>query len=209
MTAEYESDLSATAKVSFIKSSKDETVTIRLNSADNSLRAIQRTKTGELLANAREGIAACSQLGNPSDIENCIYDSMEEPLMSLEHSKLQLSKQRDRMALRLRNYTCADSTMQSTEPIREEPLIVHHHEYIAKVYFENDHATIFGVDDFITDRECDILMEYGRPRLRRATVAADDGSSIISESRKAQQASYEIFDVENDALGSVYSVCCK
>ncbi len=58
---------------------------------------------------------------------------------------------------------------------------------------------IWYVEDFVTDDECAILMHHGGPRLRRATVAAEDGSSIVSEHRKAQQASYTLED-ENDAL---------
>ena len=59
------------------------------------------------------------------------------------------------------------------------------------VHLDTSHAKIWTVDNFITDDECKVLMDHGRPKLRRATVAAEDGSSIVSENRKAQQASYD------------------
>jgi hypothetical protein len=51
--------------------------------------------------------------------------------------------------------------------------------------------------------ECDIFLKHGRPLLQRATVAAEDGTSVLSESRKANQASYNFKldqNPENDPL---------
>ena len=43
-----------------------------------------------------------------------------------------------------------------------------------------------------------------RPKLARATVAGEDGTSIVSENRKAQQASYEWTNGTSDPLWYVF-----
>jgi len=65
-------------------------------------------------------------------------------------------------------------------------------QYNIKVLFENSHAKIWTIDRFITDEECRVLERHAKPLLKRATVAAEDGSSIVSENRKAQQAGYDL-----------------
>ena len=49
-------------------------------------------------------------------------------------------------------------------------------------------------------------MTTGKPLLRRATVAADDGTSVVSENRKANQAVYTFKRPENtDPLWPLYT----
>ena len=50
---------------------------------------------------------------------------------------------------------------------------------------------------------CNILYPI-RPKLARATVAGEDGTSIVSENRKAQQASYEWTNGTSDPLWYVF-----
>jgi len=114
----------------------------------------------------------------------------------ISDSQARLSRYRDAVSFRLRNYTCADASLGSSQPEsyysytwtspdgREVP-------YEIKVLLDTPHAKIWAVDDFATEDECDILERTGRPMLRRATVAAEDGTSIVSENRKAQQALYD------------------
>ena len=46
--------------------------------------------------------------------------------------------------------------------------------------------------DFVTDDECARLKEISAGKLTRATVAGPDGTSMLSPSRKANQAHYSI-----------------
>lgn len=46
--------------------------------------------------------------------------------------------------------------------------------------------------------ECALLEKVGRPKLYRATVAAEDGTSIVSENRKAQQAAYDSHQTQKE-----------
>ena len=68
--------------------------------------------------------------------------------------------------------------------------------YNVDVLLDHTHAKIWTIKNFLKPQECADLMEYGRPRLTRATVAAEDGSSIISEHRKANQAGYDFVPSE-------------
>ena len=48
-------------------------------------------------------------------------------------------------------------------------------------------------------------VEHGTPKLRRATVVAEDGSFVVSESRKANQADYQFSGpLSDDPLGELY-----
>ena len=50
-----------------------------------------------------------------------------------------------------------------------------------------------------------MFIEHGTPKLRRATVAAEDGSSVVSENRKANQADYRFpGPLSEDPLGELY-----
>lgn len=64
------------------------------------------------------------------------------------------------------------------------------------------HAKIWFVENFITPEECKVFETHGKPLLLRATVAAEDGTSVVSEHRKAQQASYDLhqFHGEKDPV---------
>ena len=54
------------------------------------------------------------------------------------------------------------------------------------------HAKIWYVENFITDEECAFFREHGKDNLKRATVAGPDGTSVISNHRKANQAHYSL-----------------
>ena len=73
------------------------------------------------------------------------------------------------------------------------------------ILLNTSHANIWTIEEFVTQSECDTLMRHGLPRLTRATVAAEDGSSIVSVNRKAQQASYDLYNQKNDPLSSLYN----
>lgn len=96
------------------------------------------------------------------------------------------------MSARLRNYTCADPTMNTTTPISSKTVNIMNKQYHMDTYLDMDSAKIWSVSNFITPDECSILMNYGVKHLRRATVAGEDGLGTISIHRRAQQASYTI-----------------
>ena len=94
------------------------------------------------------------------------------------------------MSDKLRNYTCADPTLESSTPLRTETMRIQNKDYTVNILLDMNAAKIWSVEGFISEEECRILHDHGLPRLRRATVAGEDGLATISQSRKAQQASY-------------------
>jgi len=99
--------------------------------------------------------------------------------------------------------------MESTEPLLTEKVVLGKEKRQVEVdlLLNLDAAKIWVAHDFISDEECDVLMKHGNPRLKRATVAAEDGTSVVSDTRKANQASYN-FDVgrpASDALWPLYN----
>lgn len=125
-------------------------------------------------------------------LSNCIANGIYKDVSEISQKKVQMEKYRDVIASRLRNYTCADADMVTSTPIDAHSVHIQGNEYTVQSMFNMSRAQIYFVEDFVTDEECDVLMKHGGPRLRRATVAAEDGTSVVSENRKAQQASYDI-----------------
>jgi len=133
----------------------------------------------------------CSALRG-KEFTTCMASNLIEDITKLTDAKTQLSKFRDAMSWRLRNYTCADDAMQSSSPIFSYDLPLADLSVKVDVLLNKSHSKIWTVDNFISDEECDILKKHGKPLLRRATVAAEDGSSVVSENRKANQAAYNM-----------------
>jgi hypothetical protein len=110
---------------------------------------------------------------------------------SKERSKTKdITTYRDLMSDRLRNYTCADTKLQTSKPTRTDNIRVQNKDYVVDTMLDMKAAKIWAVHDFITAEECKILRDHGAKHLTRATVAGEDGLGTISENRKAQQASY-------------------
>jgi len=124
------------------------------------------------------------------NFSDCIMTNVKESINKLSESKSQITKYRDVISNRLRNYTCADESLNTSTPLYSKRTMILNKPFMVHTLFETSHAKIWSVDDFISDEECDILMNYGAPRLQRATVAAEDGSSTVSINRRAQQAGY-------------------
>jgi len=110
---------------------------------------------------------------------------------------------------RLRNYTCIDESMQTSTPIYTYNTTLQYRgmdrEYEVDVLLDKNNSKIWTVDNFVSKEECDVFIEHGTPKLQRATVAASDGSSEVSESRKANQADYKFSGpLSDDPLGELY-----
>ena len=69
-------------------------------------------------------------------------------------------------------------------------------------------APNLGGPRFRHGRRVRILMKHGSPRLMRATVADADGTSVVSESRKAQQANYMI-NMDNPSADPLYPLYAR
>ena len=135
---------------------------------------------------AKYAINACAELKGSDDFEVCFLEFAEDDFEALISRKEYAQKSRGLMSERLRNYTCADDSMETSKPIYVTDLPVGDDTYKLNVMFNTSHAKILMIHDLVSDDECQVLKDFGIPNLRRATVADEDGTAIVSEHRKAQ-----------------------
>ena len=143
-------------------------------------------------------------------VMKCMASGVAVDVVRVTDFKESLKDARTKIAHRLRNYTCADPLSESSEPLRKYQWKHENKEYPVDVLLEQPAAKVWLAHSFVSDEECELLMAHGRPRLARATVAADDGTSVVSENRKAQQAAYMMDDHskpgrKEDPLDSLYA----
>lgn len=157
--------------------------------------------SANLMDTISEATNYCSKFRG-EEFSTCMASNIVDDITALTETKTQLSKFRDAMSFRLRNYTCADPSMRTSEAIASYDLSLADKDVKVEILLNKTHSKIWKVENFISDAECDVLQTHGKPLLRRATVAAEDGSSMISENRKAQQAAYNLHkkNPESDPL---------
>lgn len=175
------------AGVSFVKGTDAETVVVSYNTNTQSFSLKQLTEEEAKMAGA---VQLCGPQHKDGFAE-CVADQIYQEFDKLETTYNELKYSRAQMSNKLRDYTCSDRSLATTAPLRTEHMTAGETEVTVNTFLDTSHAKIFAVDNFVLEEECDILMNHGRPRLKRATVAAVDGTSVVSESRKAQQASYD------------------
>jgi hypothetical protein len=150
------------------------------------------SRYAELTDKIEVSAETCSGFRGESFVQ-CVADGVFEEVNQVSDSKDRLSKYQTSMAARLRNYTCEDSSLESTEAISSHSFTASDgKELTIDVLLHTSHAKIWKVDNFISDDECEVLMKHAGPKLERATVAGTGGESVVSESRKAQQAGYSL-----------------
>ncbi len=193
----------------FTKTAEEETVLVSFDDETNQLLVRQASKHYEIEDKISAAVDICLDLEG-EDFTQCITDNIFDEMNHLHTEKALVKKYRDAISMKLRNYTCGDPMMQTTEPVDQYDFTFQERTYKVNIMLDLSHAKIWVVDNFVSDEECKIFMEYGKPRLRRATVAAEDGTSIVSENRKAQQASYNLHqkDFDKDPLWFV-AISCK
>jgi hypothetical protein len=191
-------------KAHFIKGPKAETITIHFT-PEKGLFVTQMTKFDELLVKVKEKTSSCSLLeGEQFDL--CFAKGIADDIIKTEDQKTEIVKYRDLMSSRLRNYTCADETMNTSEPLKSAKVDIRGKVYNTDILYDTPEAKIWVMHDFISENECEVLEKHGRSRLTRATVSGSDGSSYVSETRKAQQATYGSHEHnKNDPLYDLYS----
>lgn len=189
---------------SFVKGPYEETINV-FSDENDKLRIVQVSKYDEfhdkvVVAQKRCGIP--SQKGYSRCVSRLLYKDMERE----EKIQKLIRHYRDENSNALRNYTCADPLLESTEPLSHRMVEVAGKSYNVSTLLDLESARIWTVEDFISDSECDTLITHGSKNLKRATVAGEDGLFTVSESRKAQQASYQFTKNEkNDPLWGLYS----
>lgn len=186
--------------IRFKKSHYDEKVEIYCNEELQEVEIFVSSPYDTLYSTVESALESCSKFITSIDDDNlnsnhltgCLTPHLfPEYSEVIEEGKL-IQQYRDQLIERLRNYTCNDETLQTTEPIETNTEIILDQEYQVDSHLLRDEAQIFVVHNFVTDNECNILMKSAEPRLERAVVVGADGGAVVSESRRAQQASYNL-----------------
>jgi hypothetical protein len=149
------------------------------------------------LQRVKHAVGVCEHTkGDRINFSRCMMAAAKDDLEVLVRKKDSTIKSRDRMASRLRNYTCEDDALQTTPPLYSQRFHVIDRDHDVHMLLDEPRAKIWTVNDFISADECDVLKRVGGPHLRRATVADEGGAAVVSENRKAQQARYRGADNE-------------
>jgi hypothetical protein len=155
--------------------------TIASNSAKSLLSTCKITVQRQLLDTNPESLSVPSILDSFSDcVEKGIVDEIEK---SNEEVTFQASVRTD-MGELLENYTCADETLNTTEPTRTE----YWRDKKVGIMMERSSFKIHTIENFVTPEECLAVSEMADPILEDAEVADGSGGGQISENRKAKQA---------------------
>lgn len=183
------------SEANFTKLPKDEVIRVTFDKERQKLVLEQATKYNEGVTILRDAVKECEQLTQLSpqshDTHDCIAKKALTYAREFTESRDTMNEYRDSLSERLRNYTCFDPKMPATEPIRSYEYFFLNERHIVDVLFDQDSSKIWTIQDFITEDECEYFENYARPNLSRATVAGDDGKSVISLHRRAQQAGYD------------------
>lgn len=190
----------------FTKQLNDETVIVHYNEKTHNLTLTipdeydwLRKKIHKLVQTTCSSDNINNNEDDKNDFSSCIRENIALHVKHVHESKNNLRKFQDDISSKLRNYTCDDDNLSTTTPDYIYPMNIDGKSYDINVLLDLTHAKIWYVNNFITPEECDLLEKHGRPKLTRATVAAEDGTSVVSEHRKAQQALYDLHSIHGEA----------
>lgn len=190
--------------VSFVKGPYEETISVFTDKKGN-LQVVQVSKYDEFHENLVKIQQKC---GNPHGrgYAKCLSRGLYKDIEKEHKAQTLVKHYRDEISNALRNYTCKDTELESSPPLGHSMVPVAGKAYNVSTLLDMPSAKIWTVPDFITEDECAALIEHGGKKLTRATVAGEDGLFTISQSRKAQQASYRFTNnIEEDPLWNLYN----
>ncbi|VEU36895.1 unnamed protein product [Pseudo-nitzschia multistriata] len=152
----------------------------------------------EMIEDAMDGLVKCVE----SELTISLSKASEE--LAFE------SKIRTNMASMMENYTCVDTELNSTEPVRESRWrgARDRKGRDVQVLLDRPASKIMFVKDFISQAECDAMAEAAAPKLHKASVADGKGGSKFSEHRKAMQAGIKV-DWEKEHEGNHIAVLSR
>lgn len=195
-------------EVSFVKGPREERITIKYDEETNTMTAAVKDDKDDIIDKTSEAAQECRQqyADDQESFTDCVSDILYDDLYHKTQSKYKMEHYRNKISRRLRKYACADLDLNTTKPVRDPFHIkIDGKDYAVHMLLEMDNAMIWTIEDFVTESECNVIVESGRPNLERATIADEDGKSIVSEHRKAYQATYELSAFDNtEPLWNLY-----
>ena len=131
----------------FIKGVEDEKAIVRYSPIDG-ITVRQLTKEKELLDKVTTKTASCLSLSGQEFME-CFHQKFSKEMMRADEELTRTKLYRDLMSYKLRNYTCEDTTMETSPPLRSTTFTSNGVRYNADILLDMPSAKIWTVDDFI------------------------------------------------------------
>lgn len=154
------------AETMFTKGSKDETIVIVYDTTLNSLSYYNLDEAEGLRRKVKNNIMkSCLEIpeisNDPSELKKCITNSVTDHIRKAHESKNLLRKYQNDVSNQLRNYSCADLSLETPEPISSYDISIDSKPYTINNLLDLSHAKIWYVNNFITPEECKVLEDYG------------------------------------------------
>jgi len=157
---------------------------------------LKRSKRASIKKVVKDAVISCGDMrADSEEYFKCLATGVKPRVSEIEKSNAETTTLRNTLSTHLRNYTCQDTSLHTTPSLSTEvysdPLFNHGKEMLVNTLLSKTDVSVWMIDNFITDEERNILLNFAQPRLVRATVSGEDGRSVVSENRKAQQAVYD------------------
>ena len=168
----------------------NEVVTTSFSPTEGLTYTQQAFSSGNVTERIKFSMKKCAELRGTEKYTNCVVAAGYSDFEGLAERTQKVASSVSLMTSRLRNYTCSDPDLQTSPPIYSTSVNASGNSYSADILLNSDNAKIWTIENLVSDDECQTLMDHAREKLERATVSGEDGMSVVSESRKAQQARY-------------------
>lgn len=143
-------------EVSFTKGPREEMFIVGYDEALKQMTVRQTTKLDEIVDTVLTSTKSCKGLRGDA-FSACVAEGVIDNVESMTDSKQELSRYRDKISFRLRNYTCADPEMETTTPIKSYSFKSEGKEFIIDSLLDTPHAKIWKSDNFISEEECEVI----------------------------------------------------
>jgi len=128
-------------------------------------------------------------------LSDCVRKGIADEIERANEEIVFQAKIRKEIADSWENYTCADETVNATEPKSETKW----RQRDVGIMLDRPASKIHVIEDFLTAEECKAVEEMATPHLHDAQVADGSGGGELSDNRKAKQAAIAVnWDKEKD-----------
>jgi len=163
---------------------------------DDSTRALEGAE--EVMSECEEKTRSDVLLGG--DVASVAFDKLLLCVKTVVSKRLKEASDeinyqeelREEMSDLWENYTCADDDLPTTTPIETTTWYNKGKTRKVDVMHKKKRSQIHVISDFVSDDECQAMLEAAAPKLHQATVADSSGGSQLSDSRKAMQAGISV-----------------
>lgn len=129
-------------------------------------------------------------LGGPvsTNLQRCMEAETREAVYPIAKTLKEVQKIKRRMATKMRDYVCANTSVETTPPMHTSTWAYEGKEYNVNHVFDAEGVKIKTIDGFVSDEECEFFMSAAESKLARTTISDENGKAVSSTTRKASAA---------------------